>query len=228
MTDNAPPRPFSRLEWMIAWRYLRARRKEGAISIIAGFSLIGILLGVGTLIVVMSVMNGFRIELIDRILGAQAHIIVLSSSGKGLSNYDDLASRIADKPNVTRVAPMIEGQVMASTEAGNSGVLVRGLRKEDVTSLPGVANPERSAGSLEDYGKGVAIGEALAEKLRIGVGDKITLISPRGTTTPRSRPRGPTVMRQGRPISSMVANLAPGRSSVSSYRTSRPAAMSSA
>ncbi|HSF94875.1 MAG TPA: lipoprotein-releasing ABC transporter permease subunit [Thermohalobaculum sp.] len=175
---------FSRLEWMIAWRYLRARRKEGAISVIAGFSLAGIMLGVGTLIVVMSVMNGFRAELVDRILGAQAHIIVLPSAESGLIDYDPLAAEIAKNANVTRVAPMIEGQVMGSSDAGNSGVLVRGLRKEDVLSLPGVASPEEARGSLDDYDQGVAIGQGLARKLHLGVGDQITLISPRGITTP--------------------------------------------
>jgi len=169
---------------MIAWRYLRARRKEGAISVIAGFSLAGILLGVGTLIVVMSVMNGFRVELVGRILGAQAHIIVLPDSADGLADYDALAAEIGRTPGVTRVAPMIEGQVMASTDTGNAGALIRGLRKEDLLSLPGVANPEEARGSLDDYGEGLAIGEGLARKLRIGVGDGITIISPRGLTTP--------------------------------------------
>jgi lipoprotein-releasing system permease protein len=184
VTQPSPPRAFSRLEWMIAWRYLRARRDEGAISVIAGFSLAGILLGVGTLIVVMSVMNGFRAELVGRILGAQAHIIVLPSTGDGLTEYDRLADEIARNPNVTRVAPMIEGQVMASTEAGNAGALIRGMRKQDLLSLPGVAHPEESQGSLDDYGPGLAIGAGLARNLRVGVGDSITIISPRGLTTP--------------------------------------------
>jgi lipoprotein-releasing system permease protein len=183
-TPNRPPSAFSRLEWMIAWRYLRARRKEGAISVIAGFSLAGILLGVGTLIVVMSVMNGFRAELVGRILGAQAHIIVLPSAEGGLPDYDALAGAIAQNPNVIRAAPMVEGQVMGSSDAGSSGVLVRGLRKADVLNLPGVANPEESTGSLDDYEHGVAIGAGLARKLRISVGDNITLISPRGLSTP--------------------------------------------
>ncbi|MFQ5566102.1 MAG: ABC transporter permease, partial [Paracoccaceae bacterium] len=182
-TNNAPG-AFSRLEWMIAWRYLRARRKEGAISVIAGFSLAGILLGVGTLIVVMSVMNGFRVEFVDRILGAQPHIIVLPSSGEGLTGYDALAEAIAGHPDVTRAAPMIEGQVMGSSGAGNAGALIRGLRKADVLSLPGVAHPEESTGSLDDYGQGVAIGAGLARSLRLGIGDKITLITPRGLSTP--------------------------------------------
>jgi lipoprotein-releasing system permease protein len=182
-TDPAPPRAFSRLEWLIAWRYLRARRKEGAISVIAGFSLAGILLGVGTLIVVMSVMNGFRVELVGRILGAQPHIVVLPSEPGGLADYEALAAKVAGNPAVTRAAPMVEGQVMGSSGAGNAGVLVRGLRKEDVLSLPGVARPEESAGSLADYEHGVAIGAGLARTLRLGIGDKITLINPRGQTT---------------------------------------------
>ena len=180
----APPRPFSRLEWMIAWRYLRARRREGAISIIAGFSLVGILLGVGTLIVVMSVMNGFRAELIERILGAQPHIVVLASSPEGLTNYDALAKRIAEHPEVLRAAPMVEGQVMASTDAGAAGALVRGLRREDVLSLPGVARPEEAVGSLDDFERGIAIGAGLARKLGVGIGDKVTLVAPRGLVTP--------------------------------------------
>jgi lipoprotein-releasing system permease protein len=184
IAEVAAPRPFSRLEWMIAWRYLRARRSEGAISVIAGFSLAGILLGVGTLIVVMSVMNGFRVELVGRILGAQAHILVLPSSPGGLGDYDALAAKLAQNPEVIRVAPTIEGQVMASADAGNSGALIRGLRKEDVMSLPGVAHPESAQGSLDDYDQGVAIGEGLARKLRLGVGDSITLVSPRGLSTP--------------------------------------------
>jgi lipoprotein-releasing system permease protein len=181
---DAAPRPFSRLEWMIAWRYLRARRKEGAISVIAGFSLAGILLGVGTLIVVMSVMNGFRAELVGRILGAQPHIIVLPSSADGLADYDALAAGIASNSHVIRTAPMIEGQVMGSSDAGNSGVLVRGMRREDVLTLPGVASPEEYTGSLDNYDQGVAIGAGLARKLRLSVGDRITLISPRGLSTP--------------------------------------------
>ncbi len=184
VAEDIPPRPFSRLEWMIAWRYLRARRNEGAISVIAGFSLAGILLGVGTLIVVMSVMNGFRVELVGRILGAQAHILVLSSAPGGLAGYDALAAKLAQNTQVTRAAPAIEGQVMASADAGNAGALVRGLRKQDLLTLPGVAHPESAQGSLDDYERGVAIGEGLARKLRLGVGDSITLVSPRGLTTP--------------------------------------------
>ncbi|MEM7668047.1 MAG: lipoprotein-releasing ABC transporter permease subunit [Pseudomonadota bacterium] len=193
MPASKAPGPFSALEWMIAGRYLRARRREGTISIIAGFSLVGILLGVGTLIVVMSVMNGFRVELVNRILGAQPHIIALSSDRTGLSDYDAMAGRLAQHPAVTRVAPMIEGQLMASSDGNNSGALVRGMRLDDLLSLDGVANPEQSRGDIANFENGVAIGMGLADKLRIDTGDKITLINPRGMVTiggvvPRIKP----------------------------------------
>ncbi len=176
--------PFSRLEWMLAGRYLRARRREGAISVIAGFSLVGIMLGVATLIIVMSVMNGFRIELVSRILGAQPHISVISTTGEGIRDFDTLAQRISEHPRVTRAAPTIERQLMASTDAGNAGALVRALSPEAMRTLPGVADPEDYDGSLARFEEGVAIGSGLADKLRLGVGDEITLISPRGLATP--------------------------------------------
>ncbi len=177
-------RPFSAVEWTLAGRYLRARRREGAISVIAGFSLVGIMLGVATLIIVMSVMNGFRIELVSRILGAQPHISVISTSGEGIRDFDTLAERLREHPDVTRVAPTIERQLMASSEAGNSGALVRGLRPEDLMTLEGVADPEDSQGDIARFEEGIAIGQGLADKLRVGVGDRLTLISPRGLATP--------------------------------------------
>ncbi|MEM9814766.1 MAG: ABC transporter permease, partial [Pseudomonadota bacterium] len=139
-------RPFGRLEWMIAGRYLRSRRREGVISVIAGFSLVGIMLGVATLIIVMSVMNGFRTELVDRILGAQAHISVLPFEKGRLEGYDQLAEDIAGIDGVTRTAPVIERQVLATTPRGNTGVLVRGMRAQDLAELDGVADPEDAQG----------------------------------------------------------------------------------
>ncbi len=109
---------------------------------------------------------------------------MLPSEQKGLVDYDAIAGRVAKHPDVIRVAPMIEGQVMASSDAGNAGALIRGLRKEDVMTLPGVADPEEALGSLDDYQDGVAIGAGLARRLGLTVGDRITLISPRGPTTP--------------------------------------------
>ena len=177
---------FSRLEWTIAGRYLRARRKEGAISVIAGFSLAGILLGVGTLIVVMSVMNGFRIELVRQIVGAQAHIAVVGPPGEGLTNYDETAQRLAQVPGVTHAAPRVEQTVMITAPNGEAtGVLARGLRVDDLPE--GVREPEWAAGSLEGYAEGVAIGEGVAQKLGVTAGDTVTLITPPNKDTPMGR-----------------------------------------
>lgn len=164
---------------MIAGRYLRARRKEGAISVIAGFSLIGILLGVGTLIVVMSVMNGFRSELVKQIVGAQPHVLVMGPSGEGIEDFETLAERLRTLPGVTRAAPRMEQTVMASGLNGAAtGVVARGLRAEDLATLPGVANPEEAYGSIADFDDGIAVGDAVARKLGLFVGDKVTLITP--------------------------------------------------
>ncbi|GMG81659.1 lipoprotein-releasing ABC transporter permease subunit [Paralimibaculum aggregatum] len=176
--------PFSRLEWLLAGRYLRARRREGAISVIAGFSLVGIMLGVATLIIVMSVMNGFRAELVNRILGAQPHISVISTTGEGVRDFQGLADRLKAQPRVIRAAPTIERQLMAASEAGNQGALLRALSPEDLRTLPGVAEPEFAIGDIGRFSEGIAIGQGLADKLRVGIGDELTLIYPRGLSTP--------------------------------------------
>ena len=174
---------FAGFEWMIAGRYLRARRKERAISAITGFSLVGIMLGVATLIIVMSVMNGFRDELVTRILGTNGHVLILPAA-VSLDNYEDLSARAASAPGVTRAAPIIEGRVLASTRSGNTGVLVRGVRPEDATTLGALAEPEEFEGSLADFGPGgIAIGAGIADELNLKVGDSIKLISPKGIRT---------------------------------------------
>ncbi|MEL6793941.1 MAG: lipoprotein-releasing ABC transporter permease subunit [Pseudomonadota bacterium] len=177
-------KPFAGFEWMIAGRYLRARRKERAISAITGFSLVGIMLGVATLIIVMSVMNGFRFELVNRILGVNGHILVLPG-GQNIENYDELAAQIAKEADVLRAAPIIEGRVMASSRRGNTGVLVRGVSPENAKTLEALANPETAQGSLDDFGVdgGVAIGSGIAQELGLVVGDSVKLISPRGLRT---------------------------------------------
>src|SRR5689334_17763446 len=124
-------KPFAAFEWMIALRYLRARRAESFVSVISGFSLIGIALGVATLIIVMSVMNGFRHELLSRILGLQGHVIVQGVGG-GLANYDAIARKVAAVPGVTRVAPIIDGQALAEGGGLSPGVIVRGIRAHDL------------------------------------------------------------------------------------------------
>jgi lipoprotein-releasing system permease protein len=178
--------PFAAFEWLIAGRYLRARRRERAISAITGFSLVGIMLGVATLIIVMSVMNGFRAELVGRLLGTNAHVMILNR-GDGLDDLDGIVARVAALPGVTRAAPMVEGQVMASGRQGNSGVMIRGYAPDDLASLPALASPEAGIGNIRDVTTGVAIGWGLADTLGVSVGDSITLISPDGLSTPFGR-----------------------------------------
>src|SRR6185312_11585531 len=130
MSRQSGTAPFAAFEWMLSLRYPRARRREGFISVIAGFSFLGIMLGVATLIIVMAVMNGFRKELLDKILGLNGHILV-QPLDRPLTDYDDVAARIAKIPGVILAAPFVEGQALASspsalTGASASGVLVRG------------------------------------------------------------------------------------------------------
>jgi len=174
---------FSAFEWMIAMRYLRARRREGFISVIAWFSLLGIALGVATLIIVMSVMNGFRQELLSRILGLNGHLSVYGTTNS-LTNFDTLADKVSNVAGVTDVTPLIEGQVMASARGGARGAVVRGARHDDIARRPMIAN-NIVAGSLDDFAgdDALLIGSRLAERLGIGVGDRLTLISPKGNVT---------------------------------------------
>lgn len=183
-TAATDTKPFSPFEWMLASRYLRARRKEGFISVIAGFSFTGIMLGVATLIIVMAVMNGFRNELFSKILGLNGHIIV-NKIGGSFEDYDDIAKRIITVPGIKAAMPLIEGQVMVSSPVQATGALVRGMSEEGMRALPLIADNIRF-GTLEGFGKGtgIAIGTRLANMLRVNVGDTITLVSPRGASTP--------------------------------------------
>lgn len=176
---------FSAFERMVAWRYLRSRRKETFISVIAGFSFVGIMLGVATLIIVMAVMNGFRTELISRILGINGHIIV-QPVDQPLTDYAQLAQKFSAVPGVTMALPLVEGQTLASGKQGaGSGALVRGIRTEDLEKLHEVSSNIRS-GDITGFatGDGVLIGSRLASSLGIGAGDQITLVSPEGDVTP--------------------------------------------
>ncbi len=174
---------FKAFEWMMAARYLRARRREGFVSVIAWFSLLGIALGVATLIIVMSVMNGFREELLSRILGINGHINVYGQQ-REITDYPTLAEQLAKIDGVKTVTPMIEGQVMATGNGASSGAMVRGLSPEDFQKRT-LLNDSIQAGSFKlfEQGEGIIIGSRLANKLGLWVGDKITLISPKGNVT---------------------------------------------
>jgi lipoprotein-releasing system permease protein len=177
-------RAFAPFEWMIALRYLRPKRREAFVSVISIISLVGIALGVATLIIVMAVMNGFRHELLSRILGLNGHVIVQGFEGN-LTNYDAIAARVRAVPGVVRVAPIVDGQVMATSGGVASGVLVRGMRARDLETLTTVSKT-LSDGALEHFhgGDAVIVGARLAEKLRLVPGLQITLIAPRGNVTP--------------------------------------------
>jgi lipoprotein-releasing system permease protein len=174
---------FSAFERLVAFRYLRARREEGFVSVIAGFSLLGIALGVATLIIVMSVMNGFRAELLGRILGIQSHITVTSLQGP-LPNYAELADRLKDLPGVQSVAPMIDGQVFVSASGTGVGAYMRGFRQADLKNRRLVADGIID-GSLDAFeGEDAAlIGVQMANSLGLRVGATFKAISPQTTAT---------------------------------------------
>src|SRR2546430_14347924 len=183
---NEPVRtaPFAPFEWLLSGRYLRARRKEGFISVIAGFACLGIMHGVGTLIIVMAVMNGFRKELLDKILGLNGHLLVQPLESP-LTDWKDVAERINQVAGIRLAAPVVDGQALASSPFNASGVLVRGIRADDLDNLTSIAKNIKQ-GTLEgfDAGQGVAIGRRLADQLSLHAGDSVTLVAPRGAVTP--------------------------------------------
>jgi lipoprotein-releasing system permease protein len=173
---------FNAFERMVAFRYLRARRQEGFISVIAIFSLLGIALGVATLIIVMSVMNGFRAELLGRIVGFNGHINVFAAQGR-LTNYDALAQKVKTLPGLAAVRPIIEGQVLASARGGSTGAMVRGLDERDLAAQKLIAShlqPQELEAFKDDN---VLVGTRLAFRLGVKPGDQITILSPQGTAT---------------------------------------------
>src|SRR5271155_4641936 len=184
MSEPVRTKPFAPFEWLLSGRYLRARRKEGFISVIAGFSFLGIMLGVATLIIVMAVMNGFRKELLDKILGLNGHLLVQPLESP-LTDWKDVAERISGVAGIRLAAPVVDGQALASSPFNASGVLVRGIRSDDLNNLTSIAKNIKQ-GTLEgfDEGQGVAIGRRLADTLSLHAGDSITLVAPKGAVTP--------------------------------------------
>jgi lipoprotein-releasing system permease protein len=184
--DSVPTgtKAFAGFEWLLAGRYLRTRRREGFVSVIAGFSFLGILLGVATLIIVMSVMNGFRKELLEKIVGVNGHIFA-TPIDRPLDDYEQVAARLRRIQGIKLAIPLVEGQALASSQVGNSGVLVRGVSEADIKSIPFIAGNVRQ-GTLDGFETtgGVAIGRRLAGSLGLQVGDTITIVTPRGASTP--------------------------------------------
>jgi lipoprotein-releasing system permease protein len=184
MSEPSSTHPFAPFEWLLSLRYLRARRQEGFISVNAGFSFLGIMLGVATLIIVMAVMNGFRKELLDKILGLNGHLLIQPLESP-LTDWQEVAERVGKVDGIKLAAPIVEGQALASSPFSAAGVLLRGVRAADLIKLPSVANNIRQ-GTLEgfDEGQGVAIGRRLADQLSLRAGDSVTLVAPRGAVTP--------------------------------------------
>tara|TARA_B100000886_G_scaffold330327_1_gene280665 strand:+ start:762 stop:2015 length:1254 start_codon:yes stop_codon:yes gene_type:complete len=175
---------FCAFERMIAMRYLRSRRRDGFVSIIAGFSLIGIALGVATLIIVMSVMNGFRAELLNRILGLNGHIGISAALDRGLEDFDKIAKNIQNIPGVSRVTPIIEGQAMATVRGEAAGVLIRGIRAKDLKKHKILVDNIEN-GSVNNLYKGGAaiVGTRFAARYGLQIGDAFSLVAPTGRQT---------------------------------------------
>jgi len=174
---------FSAFEWMMAVRYLRARRQEGFVSVIAWFSLLGIAIGVATLIIVMSVMNGFRAELMNRILGLNGHVNIYAPIGQ-MTDYDAKADLVRTVPGVLSATPLIEGQVMATNKGSARGLVLRGIKSTDLLARDMIASNIQS-GNLDAFGPddSIILGAELARRLGVRVGDKVTVISPKGQAT---------------------------------------------
>lgn len=183
--------PFSRFEWLIAWRYLRARRADGGVSVMTWISLVGIMLAVAALIITLAVRAGFRDEFVDTILGSNAHVTVYNTvtvddfgnTTRTMDDYAERAAAIAAVPGVTRVAPLVKGQVMANNNQSNSGVQVFGIDASDLLGIPRIADPVTGQGDIARFNEGIAIGSGVARELGAGLGDRIKLISPNGVKT---------------------------------------------
>jgi lipoprotein-releasing system permease protein len=184
LNEPRPTAPFAAFEWMLSARYLRAQRKEGFVSVIAGCSFLGIMLGVATLIIVMAVMNGFRKELLGKILGFNGHILVQPLESP-LTDWKDVADRISQVQGIRLAAPVVDGQALASSPLNATGVFVRGIRADDLNNLTSISSNIKF-GTLEgfDQGQAVAIGSRLAEQLSLNTGDSIMLVSQKGAATP--------------------------------------------
>lgn len=174
---------FSRPERLIAFRYLRARKREGFVSVISLFSFLGIMLGVATLIIVMSVMNGFRAEFMDRILGLGGHINVYGKTGP-LSDYENKVDKIRIVDGVVTVFPLIDAQVLISQNGTARGAMLRGMTPADMGTKPLLRNKIVQGFLPELQSEKILIGVRMAENLRLKVGDRLNLLSPAGNVTP--------------------------------------------
>ena len=183
--------PFARFEWMIAWRYLRARRAEGGVSVMTWISLLGVTLAVFALISTLAVRSGFRAEFVDTILGANAHVTLYQSitvaetgaTSRTIADYQALTDRLLAVPGVTSAAPLVRGQVMGNFLNANTAIDVYGIAPADLLNIPRIAAPEAFLGDISQFDTGIAIGSGIARELGLGIGDRIRIISPNGVRT---------------------------------------------
>ncbi len=189
MASRTPP--FAGFEWMIAWRYLRARRAEGGVSVMTWISLVGIALAVFALISTLAVRSGFRTEFVDTILGANPHVTlhavtpigVTGASTRLIADYEERAASVAQVPGVLSVAPVVRGQVMVTNAGYNAGADVRGISAEDLAQVPRIVDPAAGYGDISRFDEGIAVGIGMARELGVEIGDRIRLISPDGVRT---------------------------------------------
>ena len=188
----ATPKPFAPFEFLIAWRYLRAKRAEGGVSVMTWISLVGIMLAVAALIITLAVRSGFRDEFVSTILGANAHVTVYAAAqldangniSNTIPDYAAWAQALAGVPGVVRAAPLVKGQVMGVHRQENTGLEIYGISGEDLRDISGIANSETALGTLDDFDQGIAIGQAAARELGVTVGDVIEVINPNGAKLP--------------------------------------------
>ncbi|ADO41994.1 lipoprotein releasing system transmembrane protein LolE [Ketogulonicigenium vulgare Y25] len=184
--------PFARFEWMIAWRYLRARKAEGGVSVMTWISLIGVTLAVFALVATLAIREGFREEFVDSILGANAHVTMMQypvmdsagSNDRTITDYQAMAADLAAVPGVTRAAPLVRATALATAGQYNAPVDIYGISAADLATIPSIADPANQQGSLADFEGGVAIGSGVAQSLGLQVGDSIRITSPNGARTP--------------------------------------------
>jgi lipoprotein-releasing system permease protein len=176
-------RPFAKFEWMIAWRYIRAKRAEGGVSVMTWISLIGVTLAVFALIATLAVRSGFRAEFIDTIVGADAHVTVVRPRDV-IADYPDMAERIMAIPGVASVAPQVRGQAMAQAFGQIALADVYGMRLDDLRNAQAIVESERMMGDIENLPNGIALGSALAANLGLGIGDRIEITTRSGAATP--------------------------------------------
>ena len=186
------PRPFAPFEFLIAWRYLRARRADGGVSVMTWISLLGVMLAVFALVATLAVRSGFRAEFVDTILGANAHVTILHEGellangtvDRRITDYDDMAARLADVPGVTHAAPLVRGQVLGNKGEANTFLEVFGLSAADLAAIPRIAAPETSLGDIARFDEGIALGSGVARQLGVTIGDPVRIISPQGARGP--------------------------------------------